>query len=39
MWTVIAGVLIWVAAAIKKVLASGQPFTLAALLKEIFTFN
>jgi hypothetical protein len=39
MWTAVAAVLVWVAAAIKKVVSSGNPVTIQAILKEIFTFN
>ena len=38
-WTGIAAACIWVAAAIRKVLAGGPPFTLAKIWKEIFSFN
>lgn len=38
-WTAIAAGLLWIAAAIKKVVESGQPITIGAIWKEIITFN
>jgi hypothetical protein len=38
-WTAIGAALVWVGAAIKKLVDAGTPVTFGALLKEIFTFN
>ena len=38
-WTAVAAGLVWVAAAIRKVLAGGPPYTIGKILKEIFSFS
>ena len=38
-WTGLAAGLVWVAAAINKVLAGGPPYTIAKILSEIFSFS